>query len=208
MLNRTNMPRDETIMLRNHHLYYIPELSVDSKLLEARFTGSCSMSNCRGDCCRYGVWVDLKERDLILSHSAMIIRHMEPHQEKNPEQWFEQRDIADPDFPSGRAIGTQERPTGCVFLDSNGRCVLQKAASAEGLYKFYLKPFFCVAYPITIEGHTLTLDDEEFPENFHCCSARPGGSKTVLDICEEELQFTLGSEGLEEIRKRLSPQQK
>ena len=36
----------------------------------------------------------------------------------------------------------------CVFLNGEGRCVLQKASLARpGLH---LKPFFCTAFPVTI----------------------------------------------------------
>ena len=163
----------------------------------------CSMNNCTANCCRYGVWVDVAERDKILVHTELIQRHMEPHQEKNPVNWFEPREIIDSDFPSGRMTGTQVRDTGCVFLDSHGRCVLQKAATEEGLGKFFLKPFFCVAYPITIENGVLMVDDEEFPDNSQCCSPVPNGELNVFDICAEELEFTLGAEGFSEFRQNV-----
>ena len=159
------------------------------------------MSNCRGNCCKYGVWVDIEESKNILAHVELIQRHMEPHQETNPQNWFEGHTVIDKDFPSGIAIGTQMRDTGCVFLDSKGRCVLQTAAVAEGLDRFALKPFFCVAYPISIENGVLLFDDEEYPDNQQCCSPVPNGSLNVFDICAEELEFTIGPEGLQELRE-------
>ncbi len=189
------------MVLLKHNLNFIHTLVVDDKLLEAKFATSCSMAHCRGDCCRYGVWVDVRHRDLILEHKDLILRHLEPQQEHDPDRWFEKYEIEEPDFPSGRAVGTQERDTGCVFLDSHGRCVLQSAATAEGMDKFSLKPFFCVTYPVTIEDHILTIDDEEFPGNTQCCSAATNGVKTVLDVCDQELEFALGKRGFEEFKE-------
>ena len=197
----TSMPDNDTIILRKHKLTHFQQLTLDRKLLQSRFSKTCSMNNCTGNCCRYGVWVDVTERDAILVHTELILRHMELHQEKNPAKWFEPREIIDHDFPSGRAIGTQERETGCVFLDSHGRCVLQTACTEEGLGKYFLKPFFCVAYPITIEDQQLTIDKEEFPDNPQCCSAIPNGHLKLFDVCKEELEFTLGTEGFQELRR-------
>jgi hypothetical protein len=193
------MAEQQTLI--RHKLSYFSHLKVDNNIFTLRFSNGCSMYNCKGNCCRYGVWADIEEKKNILDHSEMIIRYMEPFQEKNPQQWFEPENVDDKDFPSGIAVGTQIRDTGCVFLDSNGRCVLQKAAMAEGMDRFALKPFYCVAYPITIDNSVLMYDDDQYPDNPHCCSPRSEGSMTVFDICSEELEFTVGQEGLQELRE-------
>ena len=187
--------------LKHHTLSHLSPLQVDNNIFTLRFTNDCSMYNCKGNCCRYGVWADVEEKKNILAHTEMILRYMEPFQEKNPEQWFELEEVTDKDFPSGVAVGTQIRETGCVFLDSNGRCVLQKAAMAEGMHKFALKPFFCVAYPITVDNGVLMYDDDQYPDNPQCCSPRNEGSISVFDICSEELEFTVGQEGLQELHE-------
>lgn len=191
----------EPYVLRKHHLKHIPELTVEKGFLEKNFADGCSMQRCNARCCREGVWLDPIERRKILDHAEMIQRHMEPHQDKDPERWFDNSYQKDEDFPSGQSLGTQTRPYGCIFLDSVGRCTLQKAAMAEGLPKFFLKPFFCVAYPLAIENGMLVYDDPDFVNRPECCSVIKGGEQTVFDVCLEELEFVLGKEGVEELKQ-------
>ncbi|MBI4418666.1 MAG: DUF3109 family protein [Ignavibacteriales bacterium] len=190
---------EEPIVLRKHRLRHIPALAVRRAFFTRQFAPGCSMANCNADCCRYGVMVDPVERDRILAHREMILKYMEPHQERDPAKWFEDPH-RDPDFPSGTAVGTQARDYGCVFLDSSGRCVLQKAAMGEGLDKFFLKPFFCVAYPVTIEDGELMIDDADFVSRPACCTPVGKGAKTVFEVCRDELEFVLGEEGMFELR--------
>ena len=191
----------DTKILCRHTLAHIPNLTVAENIFSSRFANACSMNNCKGNCCKYGVWADVEESKNILEHADLIRQYMEPHQEQDPQRWFEDHTVIDKDFPSGFAIGTQIRETGCVFLDSKGRCVLQSAAMEEGMDRFALKPFFCVAYPISIEDGVLLFDDEEYIGNPQCCSPVPSGNLNVFDICSEELEFTIGTEGLKEVRE-------
>lgn len=142
---------------------------------------------------------DLKERDRILEHAPLIQKHMEPHQEKDPSCWFDSTDESDIDYPSGRAIGTQARDYGCVFLDSKGFCVLQRAATEEGMEKHALKPFFCFTYPVTLDHGVLDLEDSEFTNRKECCSRDSVGIRSVTEVCAEELEFMLGREGFQEL---------
>lgn len=190
---------DSKIRLRRHHLGHLHSLVVDPSFFTPQFAAGCSMANCNADCCRHGVMLDPAERDRILEHADLIRKHMEPHQDQDPAAWFEEGG-PDLDFPSGVAVGTQARDYGCVFLDRAGRCVLQKAAMAEGMPKFALKPFYCVAYPVTIEHGELIIDDADFVSRTSCCSTVKGGEHSVFDICSEELEHVLGADGLAELR--------
>lgn len=143
--------------------------------------------------------VDVEERQNILAHADTIKKYMEPHQDTNHERWFEEHEEVDLDFPSGRAVGTQVRDYGCVFLDRMGRCVLQTAALQEGMSKFALKPFFCFGYPITIEDGVLTVENPAFTGQHECCSTVAGGELSVFDVCLEELEHVLGKEGVQEL---------
>jgi Protein of unknown function (DUF3109) len=195
------MKNDNQRILRRHRLAHIPELRVEEGFLERKFASGCSMMHCNSSCCRHGVMVDLGERQRILDHKDLVLKYMEPQQEKDPRKWFDEDEEVDLDFPSGKTVGTQTRSYGCVFLDKAGRCALQKAAMAEGMHKFALKPFFCVAFPITIEHGVLVTDDPEFTEREECCSVVKEGSLTVLDVCHEELEFMLGREGLDDLKQ-------
>jgi hypothetical protein len=188
-------------VLKKHNLKHIAELRIDPEILQQRFSPGCSMCHCNGTCCAEGVLLDLQDKERILAHADLIKKYLEPQQEHNIEKWFDHNIEYDIDFPSGRCDGTAVRNGGCVFRDSKGLCALQKTAMAEGMDKFALKPFYCVAFPLVIDGHMLTLDDPEFTNRPECCSMVPDGSMTVLDVCREEFEYILGTEGLGEIEK-------
>ena len=147
--------------------------------------------------------MDLQERDKILQNAELIKLHMEPEQEQDTSRWFDPDDEQDSDFPSGRAIGTQSNDRGCIFLMRDGRCVLQFVAVEEGISKHTLKPFYCFAFPVTIETGVLTIDDPDFTNRTQCCSMIPGGNRSVLEVCAEEFEFVLGKEGMKELTEMM-----
>jgi len=57
-----------------------------------------------------------------------------------------------------------------------------------------LKPFFCRAFPISLENGTLTYDNQ-FDTETQCCAPVAEGHLTVFDVCAEELEHVLGAEG-------------
>ena len=187
--------------LRTHKLKHIPVIKVDPVVFEAKFDHGCSMQNCNASCCQGGVMLDLRERDNILHHADLIRRHMESSQVQDPEKWFDNEEEVDPDYPSGVGMGTEVTDRGCVFLKRDGRCVLQTAAEEEGMPKHALKPFFCFAFPVTIESGVLTIDDPDFTNRPECCSMVPGGATSVLEVCAEEFEFVLGEEGMKSLRE-------
>lgn len=197
------MQEKQISVIRNHRLTHIPTLKIDPVVFASKFSHGCSMTNCNASCCHSGVMVDLWERDKILENADLIRQHMEPEQEHDSSRWFDSDDEQDADFPSGRAIGTQANERGCIFLMKDGRCVLQFVAAEQGVSKHTLKPFFCFAFPVTIESGVLTIDDPDFTNRHECCSMIPGGSQTVLEVCAEEFEFVLGSEGLKELTEMM-----
>lgn len=193
------MEEKPILVIHNHHLTHIPTLKVDPIVLNSTFGHGCSMSNCNATCCQHGVMVDLKERDNILENADLIKSYMEPDQQHDTAGWFDPEDEEDVDFPSGRAIGTQANDRGCIFLMKDGRCVLQFASAEEKVSKHTLKPFFCFAFPVTIETGVLTIDDPDFTNRPECCSMIDGGHHSVLEVCGEEFEFVLGKEGMKEL---------
>ena len=187
------------MILRKHHLSHIPELQVHESIGATRFDTACSVYKCDAKCCSMGVFADVAERDHILRHVDLVRQYMEPDQEHDPDRWFEKSEIEDPDFPSGRCVGTEATPRGCIFLQSNGRCVLQIAATEEGHDKAFLKPFYCFAYPVTIDHGVLMIDQPDFVHRPQCCTGVPGGTRKAIDVCREELEFVLGAEGYKEL---------
>jgi Fe-S-cluster containining protein len=155
------------------------------------------MMNCSAKCCRGGVYVDLEHRDRILREAPLVIGHMEPTQEQDPTRWFESEEIDDADFPSGKCVGTQVVGHGCVFLDTERRCVLQIAESESP----GLKPFYCRAFPVVVSDATLTLDAEWCPEEIQCCGPDPNGTQTALEMLAYEFEHVVGKAGLEELQQ-------
>jgi Fe-S-cluster containining protein len=185
----------------SHRLHYISSLKIDQRLFQPLFSDGCSIANCNAACCRHGVMVDMLEKKKILEHAPLIQRSMDPHQEKEPSRWFDDWEEEDADFPSGRCTGTQVRDYGCVFLNRAGQCVLQKSATASNMPKYALKPFFCAAYPMTLERGVLTIESPELANRPSCCSVVQSGALTSFEVCREELEFMLGSEAVETLKK-------
>ena len=195
------MSKTKKIILFRHKLAHIAEIIVDTNILDSGFSRGCSMNNCNGRCCRDGVLLDVKDKEKILAYAPMIQKAMEPQQEKNPSKWFDERIEPDTDFPSGRCDGTAVAAGGCVFLNSKGLCTLQAVSMENGMGKDALKPFYCFAYPLTLEEGVLTVYDPEFSERPECCMAVYHGEQSILDICREELEFILGLDGMKEFEE-------
>ncbi len=153
--------------------------------------GPCS---CSSVCCEGGVFVDLQEREVILAHRDLITRHMDQTQTADPSRWFETEAADDPDFPSGRCVGTQVINDKCAFLDGQGRCSLQKAAVAEGMHKWSIKPLFCVLYPIEISDGIVSFD-EMLQNEESCCTIGTSFEIPLFEACREELVHIVGDEG-------------
>ena len=186
-------------ILRKHKLAHIAELRVAEDILRTRFAAHCSMGNCRGTCCSDGVDLDPSARDKILNYADRVRSEMDESQQHDPANWFTD-EFEDEDFPSRRAASTRTHNGACVFLNKQGRCVLQLIESQAGSEVGILKPFFCTAYPICISSGLLTIDDEECAGQFQCCSAAQGGSLSIFDICAFELEYVLGKDGANELR--------
>ena len=187
------MPGQDCV-LHHHKLVHLGPLAIDENIFRGRFPPGCSTRRCRGGCCRTGVWTDLQERDKIVEHADLILSHMDSGQELNPDRWFDAETRADTDFPSGLAFGTRADRGACVFLNSAGRCVLQIASQGSSTS---LKPFFCTAFPITVEVGKLAIDEGSCSD---CCSFAQDGPLHVFDVCTEELLHVLGEAGLAELR--------
>jgi Fe-S-cluster containining protein len=196
ILPETGLPLGPSYALHDHQLTYFPELRVGEEIFSTRFTRSCSMASCSARCCRDGVLVDIAHRDRILSEAALVVQFMEPEQEHDPSRWFFEEEEIDEDFPSGRVVNTTSTES-CVFLDSQKRCVLQRAETVSP----GLKPFYCRAYPIAIDHARVTLDADWCPEETNCCGPVPEGEQTAFDVCGWELAFLLGDAGFDELRR-------
>ncbi len=175
----------------------IKGLKIDPLIFTFPFVQGCNISLCSGECCWYGVYVDLKEMELILEKKELIKQYMDETQTKDESMWFEEIE-EDKDFDSGYCAGTQIYNHKCVFLDKNGYCSLQKAATENGEFMWKYKPIYCVIFPLTIYNGTLTVDDEHIAR-LHYCSKSRHQISTVFDATKKELIYLLGEDGYNEL---------
>jgi hypothetical protein len=190
-------------VLRRHRLTQFRALGVGCSIVDARMAAACDSNHCGSTCCGTGVWADQAEHDRILEHASAVVAVMDPDQPRDPRDWFDDERRLDSDFPSGVAIGTRTAARGCIFLDAKGRCVLQKA-TAEGLAPVVLKPFYCFAFPITIDRGTLMVDIDNVEGTTRCCVPVAGGPRTILEAFAWELEHVLGKDGFDELRSMLA----
>jgi hypothetical protein len=145
--------------------------------------------------------VDLGEKKRILSHREIIKKYLDETQLKDDTRWFDPEVVEDSDFPSGKAVGTEVVNDKCVFLNKSGRCSLQIAGTEEKLGRWALKPFYCIAFPITVEDGVVTFDDF-LDERSACCTSVNDHETPIVSACKEELEFVLGHAGYEELIQR------
>lgn len=174
--------------------------TISWELLTKGYPAGHGPCKCASRCCAGGVYVDLKERDIILANASQIQKQMDASQDWNPEHWFEAGEIDHPDFPSGRCVGTNEINNKCAFLDAPGRCAIQMAAVAAGRHRWALKPLYCILFPIEISNRVIRFDDLLQGEA-ECCSVRDTFETPLFRGCRDELVHLLGEDGYEEIER-------
>src|SRR5581483_4304014 len=182
---------------------------VDEILFTHGFVRYCDISKCGGGCCHSGVYADLGEHDEILRHADTIAKAMDETQDPDIETWFDGEIIDDPDFPSGRAIGTEVQDRdggisgfteGCVFLDKRHFCSIQVAAVNEGLHRWAWKPKYCILFPVTVVQGVLTYDDGHSEDLIHCGPQGAGNYvHSVFESMREELRYFLGDAEFEKL---------
>ena len=182
---------------------------VNPRMLESEPLQRCKLSECRGACCVFGVWVDVREKEDILRNARLILPHLPPNC-REPDLWFAPVEDDDPNSPSGRVIHTavETRPdhyggTACIFCLEDGKCALQVAAVANGLHPWRFKPFYCILHPLDLdEKGRITLDrsEEMVDEEGSCVRPAPHEIPLVTTF-ESELRYLLGEKSLRELQE-------
>ena len=182
---------------------------VNPRMLKAEPLQRCKLGECKGACCVFGVWVDLREVDDIMRNAAVILPYM-PEDARTPGEWFAAVEDTDKRSPSGKVIHTavENRPahyrgTACVFCLADGKCALQVAAVANGLHPWRFKPFYCILHPLDLdEDGIITMDkvDEMVGEEGSCVRPAPEPIP-LIETFEPELRYLLGEKAFEELKK-------
>lgn len=169
----------------------------------------CTLEECHGACCVFGVWVDTREVADILSHANLIIPHM-PAESRTPGEWFAPVEDQDKHSPTGKVIHTavENHPqhyggTSCIFWRDDAKCALQVAAVANDLHPWRFKPYYCVIHPLDQdEQGRITLDETGVLASEPGSCLRPADKAIpLIDTFEEELRYLLGDKIYNEIRQ-------
>jgi len=176
----------------------ISGLKFERKIFTEGFKDPNGPNACTSKCCQHGVYLDPSERDKILAHADVVKKFFDETQTKDRSKWFDNAEEEDSDFPSGKCVSTKIYNDKCVFLDKKGRCVLQVAEMEEKMPGFYLKPYYCVLFPIVKIDGVFRYDDFCFGESA-CCTASIESADKMVEVCAVELQYALGVSGYDEV---------
>jgi hypothetical protein len=181
---------------------------VNPRMFDSEPLRRCELGECKGACCVFGVWVDLREVEDIMHNAQIILPHM-PEDCRVPGEWFAAVEDVDTRSPSGRVIHTavENRPdhygkTACIFNLADGKCALQVAAVKNGLHPWRFKPFYCILHPLDLdEEGRITLDfvEEMVNEKGSCVRSSPHEIPLITTF-EPELRYLLGEKGFQSLQ--------
>src|SRR3972149_5077790 len=137
----------------------IGKYKIDPVLFEKGFSKGCGPFQCETTCCSSGVFIDPIDMAVILQHKEEVKAKMDETQTTDDAVWFEDIIEVDVDFPSGYAVGTEVFNDKCVFLRKDGKCSVQVVSTEKYNDPWKIKPYFCIAFPISIDNGTVTFDD-------------------------------------------------
>lgn len=181
---------------------------VDPRMLRAEPLRRCNLEECRGACCVFGVWVDLREVADILHHASLIIPHMPP-ESHNPGEWFAPIEDKDQHSPTGKVIHTAVENhlehyggTACVFWREDAKCALQVAAVQNNLHPWRFKPYYCILHPLDQDDQgRITLDQaEDLIAEPGSCLRSSEIPIPLVDTFAQELRYLLGEKMFAELR--------
>lgn len=189
---------------KNGETIQIGEWKVERRLVTAKIEGGGPLNvaeECRGHCCRHGVYASLPERERILAYEDRIQALMDETQTTDTTQWFEDKIEEDEDFPDGLCVGTDVYEDKCAFLNGEGLCVLQMLESGLDLPEGErLKPFYCRLFPLTTYCGRIEFDDLCDGVS-PCCTLVSDGPTRAVDAYAFEFKQALGEESYEELRR-------
>ncbi len=177
----------------------IGKYAIDPVLFEKGFSKGCGPYQCETTCCSSGVFLDPADRDVIIAHKEDVKGMMDETQTQNDAVWFDNTREEDGDFPSGYAVGTEVYNNKCVFLRKDGRCSVQLVSAEKYNDPWKIKPYFCIAFPISVDNGVLTFDDYQQGKT-QCCTIVRDTDATLVDSCQAELEYVLGKEGYTQLK--------
>jgi len=184
---------------------------IDPRLFRSEPMRRCGFPKCKAACCLYGVWVDVAERERILSHAGQVAAFLPP-EFSDPESWFDVTLESDSNTPTGEVIhttvlgdGSHYGGSSCIFLRQDSKCVLQVAGEAISGDPWSLKPFYCILHPLDLDDDgRITLDETTLlVEETASCLVSSAKRIPLLETFEPELRYFLGNEEYDRIKASL-----
>lgn len=181
-------------MSEQENLLRVKQYRVSSEFFTKGYAAGAGPCTCTSRCCSGGVYADIKERDRIIESKEIIKQHMDETQPLDETTWFDPEETEDPDFPSGRAIGTGVHNDKCVFLNKYGHCSVQVASVANGMDRWAIKPLFCILFPVEVSEGVIGFDDM-LQEDEPCCTISGQFQIPLFEACRDELIHLVGEDG-------------
>lgn len=176
------------------------EKRLNPRMYDSEPLKRCCLEECIGACCVFGVWIDPREVQDIISNAALILPYM-PENARIPGEWFVPVEDSDEHSPSGKVLHTavENAPwhygdTACIFCLTDGKCALQVAAMENQMHPWRFKPYYCILHPIDQdEQGRFTVDTMEalIAEKGSCLRAAEQ-STPLIEIFAPELEYLLG----------------
>lgn len=173
---------------------------INPRLLCAEPMRRCTLGECHAACCLYGVWIDRIEAREIIANAGLIALYMDA-ENRDPNDWFDEREEADENATSGWTVHSTVLPnaehygeTACIFLRKDHLCALQAAANENGMHPWRFKPFYCILHPLDLdEQGRITLDETELMLAEPGSCLRPADHPIpLIETFAPELRYLLG----------------
>jgi hypothetical protein len=161
---------------------------IDPRLFRSEPMRRCGFPKCKAACCLYGVWVDVVERERILSHADQVAAFLPP-EFSDPQSWFEVTLESDSNTPTGEVIHTTVLGDGAHYAGD----------------PWSLKPFYCILHPLDLDDEgRITLDETTLlVEETASCLVSSAVRIPLLETFEPELRYFLGDEEYDRIKASL-----
>jgi hypothetical protein len=181
---------------------------ISARLYQSEPMRRCKLEECQAACCLYGVWIDRLEAKEILNNAGIIQPHL-PLENRNPDEWFDDRQESDDHSLSGQVVHSSVLEdsnhyggTACVFLRPDYKCALQVAGEASGFDPWHFKPFYCIVHPLDLDDHgRITLDETDLLLNEPAsCLRRAPNPIPLSETFEPEMRYLLGDKDYQQLR--------
>lgn len=167
--------------------------AVDPGIFTQRYFTRCMECGfCKDQCCSYGVDIDCVTMDRL----RLLGADFEAFVGVPQAEWFTDKLVHDPEFPSGVHARTRAVDGKCVFADRKGRgCRIHAWCLEQGLDYHRYKPLVSTLFPVTFE-HGVLVPSPEVTDGTLVCS---GDGPSLYEGVRDELGYYFGTDFVAEL---------